>query len=168
VYKATLNPALFPESENAKSAEVKTTGDDVPNTSVAIKVLHPRVHQTIRRDIAIMGVFAWFINLFPGMEWISLPEEVQVFGAMMNMQLDLRVESANLDRFTENFGHRGKSVAFPRPIRLGREEQGEAQREVMVEEFEDALPLKWFLRNGGGPYDDRIANIGLDAFLVSR
>jgi aarF domain-containing kinase len=35
-----------------------------------------------------------------------------------------------------------------------------------MEEFEDALPLKYFLRNGGGPYDDRIANIGLDAFLV--
>lgn len=39
---------------------------------------------------------------------------------------------------------------------------------VLVEEYEDAVPLKAFLREGGGPYDYRIASLGLDAFLVSR
>jgi aarF domain-containing kinase len=142
----------------------------VPTTSVAIKVLHPSVRQLVRRDIAIMSIFANIINLFPGMSWLSLPEEVQVFGDMMNQQLDLRVEGANLERFERNFAGRGARVAFPRPIRLGLmgdDGSREESREVLVEEFENALPLKYFLRNGGGPYDDRIASIGLDAFLVS-
>lgn len=118
-----------------------------------------------------MSVFANIINLFPGMSWLSLPEEVQVFGDMMNSQLDLRVEGANLERFERNFQGRGARVVFPRPIKLGNMRNGRAggkeSREVLMEEFEDALPLKYFLRNGGGPYDDRIASIGLDAFLVS-
>lgn len=112
-----------------------------------------------------MSVFANIVNLFPGMSWLSLPEEVQVFGQMMNQQLDLRVEGSNLERFERNFAGRGARVVFPRPIRLGGDT--EQSREVLMEEFEDALPLKYFLKNGGGPYDDRIASIGLDAFLVS-
>ncbi|KAL7420157.1 hypothetical protein Q5752_005123 [Cryptotrichosporon argae] len=149
VYKAKLRPEIVGEG-NALS------------TSVAIKVLHPRARKTIRRDIAIMSVFANMLNALPGMQWLSLPEEVAVFGEMMNSQLDLRVEAANLNRFAANFAHRGRSVTFPRPIKLAASEDA---REVLVEEFEDALPLKHFLRQGGGPYDDKIANIGLDAFL---
>jgi aarF domain-containing kinase len=84
---------------------------------------------------------------------------------MMNSQLDLRVEAANLERFERNFKGRGHQVTYPRPIKLGGDR--EETQDVLMEEFEDALPLKYFLRNGGGPYDDRIANIGLDAFLVS-
>jgi aarF domain-containing kinase len=144
----------------------------ISNASVAIKVVHPRVDKIIRRDLAIMRIFAKALNALPGMHWLSLPEEVDVFGDMMNQQLDLRVEANNLDRFEKNFAHRGPSVTFPRPIRLGddkeTEDDGPAGSRVLIEEFQDALPLKWFLRNGGGPFDDRIANIGLDAFLVSR
>ncbi|WVR03189.1 hypothetical protein IAU60_000180 [Kwoniella sp. DSM 27419] len=157
VYKAKLHPSVVGESPSGSG-----------NRTVAIKVLHPRARNTIRRDIVIMSVFANILNLLPGMEWISLPEEVQVFGDMMNSQLDLRVEAANLVKFEENFYKRGRRVTFPRPIKLGKNEQGEEREEtqdVLIEEFEDALPLKWFLRNGGGAYDDRIANIGLDAFL---
>ena len=152
VYRATLKPEAM-------------GGDHDTSTSVAIKVLHPRVRKTVRRDITIMSIFANIINLFPGMSWLSLPEEVAVFGEMMNSQLDLRVEAANLDRFERNFKGRGHQVTYPRPIKLGGDR--EESRDVLMEEFEDALPLKHFLRNGGGPYDDRIANIGLDAFLVS-
>ncbi|ORY22959.1 ABC1 family-domain-containing protein [Naematelia encephala] len=147
VYKAKLKPGFSGET-----------------ASVAIKVLHPRVRQTIRRDIAIMSIFANAINLLPGMQWLSLPEEVAVFGDMMHSQLDLRVEASNLERFDHNFANRGRRITFPRPIRLGRPTYD--SKDVLVEEFQDALPLKWFLRNGGGPYDNRIANYGLDAFLV--
>jgi aarF domain-containing kinase len=116
-----------------------------------------------------MSIFANVINLFPGMEWLSLPDEVSVFGEMMNSQLDLRVEAANLDKFDVNFQKRGRTVSFPKPIKLG--DSGEyahrfdESKDVLMEEFEDALPLKHFLRNGGGPFDEKIANIGLDAFL---
>lgn len=60
-----------------------------------------------------MSIFANVINLFPGMEWLSLPDEVAVFGEMMNSQLDLRVEAANLDRFDVNFQKRGANGLFP-------------------------------------------------------
>lgn len=155
VYRATLKPSVFGDENQ---------DNDAPSTSVAIKVLHPRVRKTVRRDITIMSIFAKAINAFPGMEWLSLPEEVAVFGEMMNSQLDLRVEASNLDRFDRNFRARGHQITFPRPIKLGGDRR--ESRDVLMEEFEDALPLKHFLRNGGGPYDDRIANIGLDAFLV--
>lgn len=168
VYRARLKSEMLPAS-----LADNTTAEDAlakVNTEVAIKVLHPRAHKTIRRDIAIMSIFANIVNLFPGMEWISLPEEVAVFGEMMESQLDLRVEANNLDRFLENFGRRGPGIAFPKPFRLGTKESSAAsdedQAQVLIEEYEDALPLKYFLRNGGGEYDDRLAKMGLDAFLV--
>ena len=158
VYRATMKPDIRSQNED--------DDDNERSTSVAIKVLHPRVRKTVRRDIAIMSIFAKTLNLLPGMEWLSLPEEVEVFGEMMNQQLDLRMEASNLTRFDQNFRARGHQVTFPRPIKLGGDRK--ESRDVLIEEFEDALPLKHFLRNGGGPYDDRLANIGLDAFLVSR
>ena len=160
VYKARLKPEIL---------GVDVNDEDALSTSVAIKVLHPRVRKVIPRDIAIMSIFANMINAIPGMQWISLPEEVAVFGEMMRSQLDLRVEAANLERFDANFRKRGRRLTFPRPIKLGHAANGEAReesRDVLIEEFEDALPLKYFLRNGGGNFDDMIANIGLDAFLV--
>ncbi|KAJ9124131.1 hypothetical protein QFC22_000927 [Naganishia vaughanmartiniae] len=172
VYRAKLKPEMLPASLADNTTEDgDPTTNAATNTEVAIKVLHPRAHKTIRRDIAIMSIFANIVNLFPGMEWISLPEEVAVFGEMMESQLDLRVEANNLDRFLANFGKRGPGIAFPQPFRLGNKENAAAseedQAQVLIEEYEDALPLKYFLRNGGGEYDDRLAKMGLDAFLVS-
>lgn len=107
-----------------------------------------------------MHFFASFITLFPGMEWISLPEEVEVFGRMMAEQLDLRHEANNLLTFEHNFANRRMEVSFPRPLTQFTSD------DVLIEEFENALPLKHFLKNGGGPYDRQIAELGLNAFLV--
>ena len=115
----------------------------------------------ISRDLAIMSFFARLITLFPGMQWLSLPEEVEVFGQMMSQQLDLRHEADNLLTFEKNFSHRNVAVTFPRPLRAW------STKELLVEEYEEALPLENFLRNGGGPLDDQVATMGLDAFLVS-
>lgn len=170
MYRANLKPDLLPAS--ALPQAVNGADPVKPNTQVAIKILHPRVHKTIRRDIAIMSIFANIVNIFPGMQWISLPEEVQVFGEMMESQLDLRVEANNLDRFLQNFGKRGPGIAFPKPFRLSETANKAANdddmAQVLIEEYEDALPMKYFLRNGGGEFDDRIAKMGLDAFLVGR
>ncbi|GJN89774.1 hypothetical protein Rhopal_002763-T1 [Rhodotorula paludigena] len=175
VYKAVLNPALLPEDYLAlkhvddpaptarlSRAVVPTTDDKrpprVPGATVAIKVLHPGVEKMIRRDLKIMMFFAKALNALPGMEWLSFPEEVQVFGEMMMSQVDLRIEANNLVTFEKYFMHR-PTVSFPRALK-----QYTAPR-VLVEEFEDAVPLELFLKNGGGAYDHRIANLGLDAFL---
>lgn len=171
-YKAVLNPDLVPpEYFGPKynpqaprvlplpAAPAREPHEAVPSTTVAIKVLHPNVEKTINRDLNIMGFFARVLNAFPGMEWLSFPQEVDVFGTMMRSQLDLTTEAKNLDKFEENFKHR-TVVSFPRPL------NAYTSKRVLVEEYEDAVPLKAFLREGGGPFDYRIASLGLDAFLV--
>lgn len=147
-----MNRAVLPTPEHSAPMPA-------PSSAVAIKVLHPRVHKTIERDLKIMGFFARMLDALPGMKWLSFPDEVNVFGEMMKMQLDLRVEASNLDRFEENFRHR-RTVNFPRAL------TEYTSKQVLVEEYEDAVPLRAFLREGGGPFDERIANLGLEAFLV--
>jgi aarF domain-containing kinase len=115
----------------------------------------------IARDLSIMSFFAHCITLLPGMQWLSLPEEVGVFGSMMSQQLDLRHEAENLEVFESNFATRSVPVTFPRPLKAW------STKDLLVEEFQNAVPLEMFLRNGGGPYDDQMATVGLDAFLVS-
>lgn len=172
VYRATLKQDLLPPSYfDPKRAPRSGPGaiaphilpdsiPSVPTAAVAIKVLHPRVAKTIARDLTIMKLFAHMITLIPGMEWISLPEEVEVFGRMMYEQLDLRHEANNLVMFETNFMTRKEPITFPRPLRTF------STQDLLVEEYQNALPLEAFLKNGGGPYDDQLAELGLDAFLV--
>lgn len=134
----------------------------VPTAAVAIKILHPQVEKLIARDLAIMSFFARFLTLFPGVQWLSLPEEVVVFGRMMHEQLDLRIEASNLEVFEKNFASRRLPITHPRPLKKW------STRDVLVEEFQNALPLENFLKNGGGAYNDLLAEVGLDTFLVSK
>lgn len=171
VYRATLRQDLLPPSYfDPKRAPKKGPGalapvilpeskPSVPTSAVAIKVLHPRVTKMIERDLTIMSFFAHVITRFPGMQWISLPEEVEVFGRMMYGQLDLRKEADNLVTFEQNFMNRNAPVTFPRPLQIW------STPDLLVEEYQTAIPLELFLKNGGGPYDDQLAEFGLSAFL---
>ncbi|KAI6041741.1 ABC1-domain-containing protein [Pisolithus marmoratus] len=170
VYKAILRSDLIPPSYLGPRRSPKTVGSlapvmldqplpSVPSAAVAVKVLHPRVAKLIARDLSIMSFFAHIITLFPGMRWISLPEEVAVFGDMMRQQLYLRHEAENLITFEHNFASRSLPVTFPRPLREF------STSELLVEEYERALPLELFLKHGAGPFDKQMATIGLDAFL---
>ncbi|KAJ6504427.1 hypothetical protein DFH09DRAFT_1201638 [Mycena vulgaris] len=171
VYRATLKQDLIPPSylgprrqrKGPASALAPVILQDpppsVPTATVAIKVLHPHVKKTISRDLSIMSFFAHFITMFPGMQWLSLPEEVDVFGNMMFQQLDLRHEADNLLGFETNFASRKVPVTFPRPLVAW------STTDLLVEEYENALPLEAFLKNGGGPFEDQVATVGLDAFL---
>ena len=109
-----------------------------------------------------MTFFARILTILPGMQWISLPEEVVVFGNMMRQQLNLRNEAENLITFEGNFASRNLPVTFPRPLKEF------STSDLLIEEYEKALPMEAFLKNGGGPFDKQIATIGLDAFLVSE
>lgn len=106
-----------------------------------------------------MTFFARLINLFPGAEWLSFPEEVEVFSGMMFSQLDLRNEAKNLLRFEDSFSQRADPISFPRPLPKF------TTKELLIEQYEDAVPLKHFLNNGGAGFDHRIATLGLDTFL---
>lgn len=137
---------------------VKSTPQRVPSSYVAIKVLHPKVERMVRRDLRIMNFFASLINTIPTMEWLSLPDEVEQFGEMMRLQLDLRIESANLTMFRKKFKDR-TTAWFPYPY------SQYTTRQVLIEEFAQGIPLAAFLEDGGGVFQQEIADEGLDAFL---
>ncbi|KAI0394208.1 ABC1 family protein [Xylariaceae sp. FL0594] len=137
---------------------LKSTPQRVPSAYVAVKVLHPGVERTVRRDLRIMGFFASALNMIPTIEWLSLPDEVAQFGEMMKLQLDLRIEAANLAKFRKNFKDRS-TAWFPFPYLHF------TTRQVLVEEFAQGIPLADFLENGGGVFQRDIAHEGLDAFL---
>lgn len=172
VYKAKLKPDLAApgEVDGAKPAKfaqrvrknvdvaLKSTPQRVPSSYVAVKVLHPNIEKIVRRDLKIMGFFATVINAIPTMEWFSFPDEVAQFGEMMRLQLDLRIESANLIIFRKHFRNR-TTAWFPYPY------QEYTTRQVLVEEFAHGIPLEDFLVNGGGVYQKDLADEGLDAFL---
>ncbi|KAJ5731067.1 uncharacterized protein N7483_005575 [Penicillium malachiteum] len=172
VYKAKLKPSLATSSQELgqepitlgekmrKNVDVlvKNSPQRVPSSYVAIKVLHPRVEKMIRRDLRIMSFFASLLNAIPTMNWLSFPDEVQQFGEMMKLQLDMRIEGTNLVMFREKFKTR-TTAWFPYPY------LDYTTREVLVEEFAQGIPLATFLDIGGGVYQREIANEGLDAFL---
>lgn len=173
VYKAKLKPDLaspnalnVDEEPQALSQNVqrnvetvlKSSPKRVPSTFVAVKVLHPNVERTVRRDLKIMGFFAAVLNAIPTIEWLSLPGEVAQFGEMMKLQLDLRIEAANLETFRQNFKDRS-TAWFPYPYTEF------TTRNVLVEEFAQGIPLADFMENGGGVFQHDIADEGLDAFL---
>ncbi|KAH0555661.1 hypothetical protein GP486_006394 [Trichoglossum hirsutum] len=139
---------------------VKSTPKSVPSSHIVIKVLHPGVERTVHRDLRIMNIFAKILNAIPTMEWLSLPDEVDQFGEMMKLQLDLRIEAANLSTFRKNFRSRS-TVSFPAPY------TDYTTRHVLIEEFASGIPLSAFLEDGGGVFQQEIADEGLDAFLVS-
>lgn len=173
VYKARLKSDLvmagdsdLPQEPATYTGAIRKTVDPllksspsrVPSNYVAVKVLHPRIEQIVQRDLSIMGAFASIINAIPTMEWLSFPDEVKVFAYMMKLQLDLRIEAANLTIFRKNFAKR-TTAWFPFPY------VDYTTRQVLIEEFATGIPLEDFLTNGGGPFQKDIANEGLDAFL---
>ncbi len=139
-------------------ALAKSSPSRKPSPYVAIKVLHPKVERMVRRDLRIMGFFASVLNAIPTIEWLSLPDEVAQFGEMMRLQLDLRIESANLMMFRKKFKDR-TTAWFPFPY------AEHTTRQVLVEEFAQGIPLAAFLEDGGGVFQKDIADEGLDAFL---
>lgn len=172
VYRAKLKPDLAgtgivtvqtPKSLRdtvRKNVDVvlNKTPASVPSSYVAIKVLHPRVDRIVYRDLRIMSFFASIIDFIPTMKWLSFPDEVETFSEMMRLQLDLRIESANLSVLRNNFKDRS-TAWFPFPY------TEYTKRQVLIEEFAHGIPLETFLKNGGGPYQKQIAEQGLDAFL---
>ncbi|RKP09775.1 ABC1 family-domain-containing protein [Thamnocephalis sphaerospora] len=154
VYRAKFRPNVLPPLGVDPS-----TGRPLPPPDVvAIKVIHPGIAPRIERDLRIMSMFAGLIHMLPGMQWLSLPEEVQVFGEMMRSQLDMRCEAKHLDRFKHDFRYR-YTVAFPRPVTCV------AKRDVLVEEYIYAVPMRKFLEAQGTVYDRIMSRIGIDSFL---
>ncbi|KAM9887284.1 hypothetical protein OXX79_013762, partial [Metschnikowia pulcherrima] len=108
-----------------------------------------------------MGFFANLIDIIPTMEWLSLPDEVEQFGILMRLQLDLRIEALNLAKFRHNFRNR-LDIHFPKPFLTF------STRDVLVEEYIKAVPMARMLSlkdNFGKNLSKEVSDKGLDSFL---
>ncbi|CAO3615307.1 unnamed protein product [Mucor fragilis] len=179
VYKARIRPEIllghaaeqFSLQDNTITTDSVQTLDSQGNsivlhTAVAIKVLHPKARQIVQRDLTIMGCVAKLLTLIPTIHWLSLPDEVRVFGEMMKEQLDLRGEGNNLKRFNAYFAD-ARDVKFPNSLAAF------TTKDMLLEEYVKGIPLDLFLnqasfsrKNELEPvFDHKIADIGLNAFL---
>lgn len=123
-------------------------------TEIAVKVLHPDIRKTVELDLALLRRVAELAERLPflQLQWLSLSECVEEFSSLMEMQMDLRREAVNLERFIRDFQDDPK-VVFPRPI------QPWVSEGVLVEEFLSGSPISNFFPSA------RLARMGLQAFL---
>ncbi|KAJ0966029.1 hypothetical protein J5N97_027167 [Dioscorea zingiberensis] len=127
---------------------------------VAVKVRHPGVGESIRRDFVIINLVAKFSQFIPALNWLRLDESVQQFAVFMMSQVDLAREAAHLSRFIYNF-RKWKDVSFPKPL------YPLVHPAVLVETFEKGESVSEFIDNPG--LNSRIrrdlAHIGTHALL---
>jgi aarF domain-containing kinase len=119
--------------------------DDNSPREVAVKVLHPNVEEDIDADLDLMRVSVRALNwvpfgMFSNLKWLNLEGVVEEFASLLKEQLDLRKESANLERFNKNFAG-DPSIVFPELI-TGYS----PSKHVLVETFCPGVPVLQFAR----------------------
>lgn len=121
---------------------------------VAVKVLHPGIKKTVQLDLELMRRAAEVLEHIPflHLHWLSLVECVDQFASLMEMQMDLRQEAANLERFTKNFED-DPTILFPNPVYPWVHES------VLTEDFLSGEPVSDFFPS------KNLAHKGLQAFL---
>ncbi|KAE8673498.1 putative serine/threonine-protein kinase abkC-like isoform X1 [Hibiscus syriacus] len=90
-------------------------GQRVKPMVVAVKVRHPGVGESIRRDFVIINSVAKLSKFIPTLKWLRLDDSVQQFAVFMMSQVDLAREAAHLNRFIYNF-RSWRVVSFPKPV----------------------------------------------------
>ncbi|XP_073314235.1 uncharacterized protein [Primulina huaijiensis] len=127
---------------------------------VAVKVRHPGVGESIKRDFEIINLVAKISNLIPALNWLRLDESVQQFAVFMMSQVDLSREAAHLSRFIYNF-RRWKDVSFPKPV------YPLVHPAVLVETFEHGESVSYFVDEleGNERLKSSLAHIGTHALL---
>ncbi|XP_050214188.1 uncharacterized protein LOC126665423 [Mercurialis annua] len=127
---------------------------------VAVKVRHPGVGESIRRDFEIINLVAKISNFIPTLNWLRLDESVQQFAVFMMSQVDLAREAAHLSRFIYNF-RSWKDVSFPKPI------YPLVHPAVLVETYEQGESVSHFVDELEGHHriKSALAHIGTHALL---
>ncbi|OMO80198.1 hypothetical protein COLO4_24175 [Corchorus olitorius] len=82
---------------------------------VTVKVRHPGVGESIRRDFMVINFVAKMSKFIPSLNWMRLDEGVQQFANFTMSQVDLTREAVHLSRFGYNFQSRN-DVSFPNPV----------------------------------------------------
>jgi aarF domain-containing kinase len=128
--------------------------------TVAVKVRHPGVGDSIRRDFNIINAVAKISRYIPTLNWLRLDESVQQFAVFMMSQVDLAREAAHLSRFIYNF-RRWKDVSFPRPL------YPLVHPAVLVETYEHGESVSHYVDDleGHDRIKSALAHIGTHALL---
>lgn len=142
------------------SLKFRYPGEKVKLVEVAVKVRHPGVSESIRRDFVIINAVAKMSNCIPALKWLRLDESVQQFSVFMMSQVDLAREAAHLNRFIYNF-RRWKDVSFPKPV------YPLVHPAVLVETFEQGESVAHFVDElaGRNRINAALADIGTHALL---
>ncbi|CAN7040350.1 hypothetical protein Bca4012_070296 [Brassica carinata] len=135
-------------------------GQKSKSSLVAVKVRHPGVGESIRRDFVIINFVARVSTLIPALKWLRLDESVQQFGVFMLSQVDLAREASHLSRFIYNF-RRWKDVSFPKPV------YPLVHPAVLVETYEHGESVARYVDGMDGHewIKTRLAHIGTHALL---
>ncbi|XP_010430178.1 PREDICTED: uncharacterized aarF domain-containing protein kinase 2-like isoform X2 [Camelina sativa] len=142
------------------SLKFQYPGQKVKSSEVAVKVRHPSVEQTMKRDFVIINFVAKLTTFIPGLNWLRLDECVQQFSVYMLSQVDLSREASHLSRFIYNF--RGwKDVSFPKPI------YPLVHPAVLVETYEHGESVARYVdgSEGHARLKAKVAHIGTHALL---
>ncbi|CAA0825132.1 Protein kinase superfamily protein [Striga hermonthica] len=127
---------------------------------VAVKVRHPGVGESIKRDFDIINVVAKMSKFVPALNWLRLDESAQQFAVFMMSQVDLAREAAHLSRFIYNF-RRWRDVSFPKPV------YPLVHPAVLVETFEHGESVSHYVDEvrGNDRVNSALAHIGTHALL---
>ncbi|CAK9180599.1 unnamed protein product [Ilex paraguariensis] len=127
---------------------------------VAVKVRHPGVGESIRRDFEIVDLIAKISRSIPTLKWLRLDESVLQFAVFMMSQVDLAREAAHLSRFIYNF-RSWRDVSFPKPV------YPLVHPAVLVETFEQGECVSRYLEEleGHEKIKSALAHIGTHALL---
>lgn len=146
VYRATL--------------KYRYPGQEEKPIVVAVKVRHPGVGESIRRDFAIINLVAKSSKFIPALNWLRLDESVQQFAVFMMSQVDLAREAAHLNRFIYNF-RQWRDVSFPKPV------YPLVHPAVLVETYENGESVSHYVDElqGHERIKSALAHIGSNALL---
>ncbi|KAD7117933.1 hypothetical protein E3N88_05201 [Mikania micrantha] len=138
----------------------KYRGKQIKPLVVAVKVRHPGVGESIKRDFEIINVVAKMSKFIPTLKWLRLDESVQQFAVFMMSQVDLAREAAHLSRFIYNF-RRWRDVSFPKPV------YPLVHPAVLVETFEQGESVAYYVDEleGNERLKSSLAHIGTHALL---
>lgn len=126
---------------------------------VAVKVLHPDVHQSIEADIDLMRscvhLLEWAPFVGKYVKWLSLHDAVEDFNILLSKQIDLCIEARNLERLNHCFSD-SKQIMVPVPW------MSMVTPSVLVETFIEGTQITKYV---GTPHAVELAQIGVKAVL---
>lgn len=127
---------------------------------VAIKVIHPNVRNDIDTDMDIIRHIITFIqyinpNIQKHCQYLNINGVLDEFQKLLKLQMDLRYEARNLQRFQENFKN-DPVVQFPQLVYHPSSETSSSStttlllyppnENVLIETFCDGIPILQYCR----------------------